>query len=267
MTDDLVRKIAALLATAESLQEAGNDEAAASYIAKAHELQSKYSIDQAMLDARTGAKPAADAIVKRTIKLTGTHGRRRVHLAHYVAKASDCTGYFESGTSFSDGAYRYVVFGHAGDVDWVETLCTSLNLQVDVALAAAVRTKPSWENGRSFAVAFVEGFARTINRRLSEAKRQASRDAQQAERDRQAAAYATDGEAAFQAAGANSVSLVLADKVKRVEAEMTAQVGPLGKGRTTSTTSTGGYRAGQAAGESASLARGSLSGSRGSLGR
>ena len=46
---DYVRKIQGLLATAESLADQGNDEAAGAYVAKAHALQQKYSIDQAML--------------------------------------------------------------------------------------------------------------------------------------------------------------------------------------------------------------------------
>ena len=46
MQADYVRKIQGLLATAESLAEQGNDEAAGAYVAKAHALQQKYSIDQ-----------------------------------------------------------------------------------------------------------------------------------------------------------------------------------------------------------------------------
>ncbi len=53
---DYVRKIQGLLATAESLADQGNEEAAGAYVAKAHALQQKYSIDQAML-AEGGAAP------------------------------------------------------------------------------------------------------------------------------------------------------------------------------------------------------------------
>ena len=47
MQADYVRKIQGLLATAESLADQGNEEAAGAYVAKAHALQQKYSIDQA----------------------------------------------------------------------------------------------------------------------------------------------------------------------------------------------------------------------------
>lgn len=285
--EDIIRKIHGLLANAESLSELGNQEAADAYIAKAHELQQKYSIDQAMLEAR-GEK--VEKIIQLTIPMPGAHGRRRVHLAHYVALATDCTGYFNrtrpKRTVVRDGAeitvhdydapkvYSYVVFGFEKDVAWVETLVTSLNHQLDLALSAATKTKPSWEHGRSFAVAFIEGFAGAISQRLNDAKAAARKEAEAAQAEdraqQMAHAFATGGEekvAETQSQGLMSMSLVLADKKKRVEAELKAKVGRLGSS-SVSNVGGSGYGEGRKAGKSANLARGSVrGGGKGALGR
>ena len=144
---DYVRKIQALLATAESLADQGSDEAAGAYVAKAHALQQKYSIDQAMLadgDGAGGAGPAG-TIVDRTWTMPGAYGRRKVDLAHVVAVHTGCAGYFSRG---DDGGYRFSVFGFTADVEWAEALFFSLCHQAEAALRFAVKG-PS-EHGRSF---------------------------------------------------------------------------------------------------------------------
>ena len=200
MQADYVRKIQGLLATAESLAEQGNDEAAGAYVAKAHALQQKYSIDQAMLGDAGGGQPRA--IVDRTWAMPGGYGRRKVNLAHVVAVHTGCAGYFSRA---DDGGYRFTVFGFTADVEWAETLFFSLCHQAEAALGFAV--KGPYEHGRSFTTAFLEGFTHEVRRRLREAAKEAR------------AAAARDHDAAHPATG-RSVALVLADKAKRVEAEL-----------------------------------------------
>lgn len=250
--DDIIRKVAGLLKTAESYSEQGNDEAAAAYIQKAHALQQKYSIDAAILADATGQK--VQKIVSRIIKMQGRHGRRKVNLAHVIANATSCTGYYSMGKHSIDGLYTYTVFGFESDVDHVETLIASLNSQVDASLAyASKNVKSSYEHGKSFSASFIAGFTHVISTRLSAAKKQAE-------------TQATSEQAATP--GATSVSLVLVNKKKEVESEMRARVGKLGKGTTTATTSSTGYYAGRDAGQKASLAKGSISSnSKGSLSR
>ena len=233
---DYVRKIQALLATAESLADQGNEEAAGAYVAKAHALQQKYSIDQALLGE--GERPSA--IVVRTWVMPGAYGRRKVNLAHVVAVHTGCAGYFSRGES---GAYRFTVFGFTADVEWAETLFYSLCHQAEAALRFAER-RP-YENGRSFTTAFLEGFTHEVGRRL----RQAAKEA------KAAAAREHDG-----GPGRNgrSVALVLADKAKRVESELTARVGRLSSSRLSGSRSWSGFEQGRAAGRDASLARGSV---------
>jgi hypothetical protein len=237
---DYVRKIQGLLATAESLAEQGNEEAAGAYVAKAHALQQKYSIDQAML--ADGGPPSA--IVDRTWVMPGGYGRRKVNLAHVVAVHTGCAGYFSRS---ADGGYQFSVFGFTADVEWAETLFFSLCHQAEAALAYA--EKGPYEHGRSFTTAFLEGFTQEVGRRLREAAREA-KDA--AAREHNGAGGGGAGH------GARSVALVLADKAKRVEEELKAKVGRLSTSRLSGAQSYSGYHQGRAAGRHASLTRGSV---------
>jgi Protein of unknown function (DUF2786) len=232
---DYVRKIQGLLATAESLADQGNEEAAGAYVVKAHALQQKYSIDQAML--AEGEAPRA--IVDRAWVMPGAYGRRKVNLAHVVAVHTGCAGYFARA---EDGRYRFHVFGFAADVEWAETLFFSLCHQAEAALGFAVR---GLEHGRSFTTAFLEGFTQEVARRLREAAREAK------------AAAAREHEAS-PARNGRSVALVLADKAKRVDEELKARVGRLSTSRLSGSQSHSGYRQGRAAGRDASLTRGSV---------
>jgi hypothetical protein len=282
VTEDIVRKIGKLLETADSFQEVGNQEAAESYIAKAMELMTKYNIDQTMLAAR--GEQAADTLVTKTVVMAGGFGRRRIHLAHYVALANDCRGTFGRQTPYTtytdaEGkerrrynydapqVYNYSVFGFSRDVDWVVTLCERLNAHLTSNLARDMKDKPRYENHKTWGTEYVEAYASTIYNRLLAAKREARQQAETEQADRRAEAYAHGGEEALQAEKEASVALVLADKSKRVEEEFRAR----NKGGRSSSTSSGYSRsareAGKAAGNSASLGRAVGGGSKGSLGR
>lgn len=241
-TADLVRKIRALLATAESFSAAGNEEAAGAYIGKAHALQQKHSIGEAILAAR-GNGQRRPSVVSRTWVMPGAYGRRKVTLAHVVTRRTGCTGYFQSGTSNDDGRYRFVIFGFPADVEWAETLTYSLCHQADTALTAASTRRAPWEHGRSFATSFLAGFTATVDARLGEAS-----------------ASAAEAEAGEAAEAGTSVALVLRDKAEMVDAELRARVGNLRTSRTGGGTSVSGYDQGRAAGRRASLTRGRVPG-------
>jgi hypothetical protein len=238
---DYVRKIQGLLATAESLAEQGNEEAAGAYVAKAHALQQKYSIDHAMLSEAGGEDRRV--IIDRTWVMPGGYGRRKVNLAHVVAVHTGCAGYFSRSES---GAYRFTVFGFPADVEWAETLFYSLCHQAEAALRFAVRR--SHEHGRSFTTAFLAGFTHEVGRRL----RQAANEAEAA------AAREYEGAAAANGQTVRSVAVVLADKAKRVEGELKARVGRLSTSRLAGAYLHSGFEQGRAAGRDASLSRGSV---------
>jgi Protein of unknown function (DUF2786) len=239
---DYVRKIQALLATAESLADQGSDEAAGAYVAKAHALQQKYSIDQAML-ADAGAAGEPRAIIDRTWAMPGAYGRRKVNLAHVVAVHTGCAGYFSRG---DDGGYRFSVFGFTADVEWAEALFFSLCHQAEAALHHA--EKGPDEHGRSFTTAFLEGFTHEVRRRLREAAREAEA----------AAAREHDGAVARNGRSSRTVALVLADKAKRVDAELKARVGRLSTSHLSGSQSHSGFQQGRAAGRDATLTLGAV---------
>lgn len=240
MQADYVRKIQGLLATAESLADQGNEEAAGAYVAKAHALQQKYSIDQAMLgDASTQPR----VIIDRTWTMPGAYGRRKVNLAHVVSVHTGCAGYFSRA---EDRAYRFTVFGFTADVEWAETLFFSLCHQAEAALAYA--EKAPYEHGRSFTTAFLEGFTAEVQVRLREAAKEAQA----------AASREHDGRNGRAGSAGRSVALVLADKAKRVEEEFEAKVGRLSSSRLSGAGSYSGYEQGRRAGRDATLTRGSV---------
>lgn len=257
--EDLVRKIAGLLATAESFAEQGNDEAAQAYVQKAHTLQQKYSIDQAMIEAQSGKK--VEKIISKKIQMFGKWGKQKVQLAHVIANATSCTGYFTTGRGKKMGpglvevtdynnpkVYFYTVFGFESDVEHVEFLINSLSRQMDSALNVAQKNKPSWDHGRSFNASFMMGYSSTIGSRLRAAQREATQQAD--------VQYFT------------STALVLVDKKNKVEEEMRATVGRLRKGSSSQMTSGSGWIAGREAGQRATIARGGVTGgSKGRLGR
>lgn len=258
--DDMIRKVAALIATAEDFAEQGNDEAAQAYVEKAHSLQQKYSIDQAMLAERTGQK--VEQIISKKIMMPGKWGKRKVHLAHVIAHASHCTGYFSTGYGVKVGpnltkvtdwegpkVYYYTVFGFESDVEHVEFLINSLCRQMDFALDVAKKSNYR-EHGKTFGASFMMGYASSIGSRLREAARKAEYSAQS------------------ENTGSTSVSLVLVGKKQKVEEEMRAKVGRLKKGSDSTVNSSSGYNAGREAGSRATIARGGINGgSRGSLNR
>ena len=181
--DDLVRKITGLLATAESFAEQGNDDAAQAYVQKAHTLQQKYSIDQAMLVASTGNK--VETVISKKIPMVGKWGKQKVHLAHVIASATSCTGYYTRGYGEKDDGtadwdspkvYYYTVFGFESDVEHVEFLINSLSMQMDAAVQASYHLKPYSEHGRAFVASFMMGYSSSISSRLHAAKREAKKE-------------------------------------------------------------------------------------------
>lgn len=289
MTEDIIRKIAGLLATAESYFSTGNEEAADAYISKAHELQTKYNIDQTMLAARGDAK-AADKIIQKRVMMSGTYGRRRIHLAHYIARANDCTGYFERNTPCTvvtdpvtgterriydrDAplVYSYTIFGFSRDVEWTCTLAERLNTHLSANLVRDMKSRPSWESHRTWGTVYVENYAAAVSNRLYAAKQEARQAAEREEKDRLAKLAAdadtdAEAEAILDAAKSTSVSLVLTDKKKRVEEEYKARHGGGRSSSTSSGYSSSAASAGRAAGNSANLGRSVGGGSAGSLGR
>jgi hypothetical protein len=238
--EEIADKVRKLLNKAED-RAATRGEADA-FTAKAQELMSKYAIDLAMVSDMEHR----DELVERHWMLLNPYANHKVSLVSVVARANDCR------TLYADlsGARKHIsVVGYASDVEWVEVLTRSLELQMAAALAAAMRTRPAGVHGRTYAVGFVQGFIQEISLRLREARRGAVATAE---------AGRTEGP---------SVALVLVAKGKRVDDEFKARhPDTRSVSRQLRLRSWAGYKPGRAAGSQAGIARGGIGDTRRRLG-
>lgn len=252
----LTDKIAKLLNQAER---AGTDAESATFMAKAQELATLYSIDLAKARHATVAKERT-APVQRTITLgvRGTRGLNTlVALFSGIAAANDIT------IDVAHNSTRVFAFGYAEDIDVAEALFASLSVQMAQA-ADAYRKEGSWkhetiyrpgrfENFRwidgeekpitwlSARLDFQAGFAAQVGRRLAAARAEAENAAR--------AADSTDPTS-------TGTDLVLVTKREAVSdfyrSASTARGSYRGGRQTTSTAARG---AGRRAGDRASLSR------------
>ncbi|MFI1097424.1 DUF2786 domain-containing protein [Streptomyces sp. NPDC020917] len=143
-------RIRALLAKAEST---GFPEEAEALSAKAQQLMAAHSIDEALLDAHGGAAgPAA-----RRIGVERPYEGAKALLLDAVASANRCEAVWAQEFGFS------TVVGHAGDLDAVELLYTSLLVQADRALHRG-RSR-----SRDYRESFLIAYAAGIRERLADA--------------------------------------------------------------------------------------------------
>jgi hypothetical protein len=153
-------RVRALLAKAESTTYPAE---AQSYTAKAQELITRYSIDEALLAARAGE---ADVVpFARRIGVDPPHESEQASLLHTVASANRCHAVWSPELGFA------TVFGFDADIDAVDLLYTSLLVQAHQAMA---RTEPPGGKAgrarlRTFRQSFLVAFAARIGERLTSA--------------------------------------------------------------------------------------------------
>lgn len=239
--DEMAAKVRKLLNQAED--PAATPEEAQAFTLKAQQLMSSYSIDLAMVsDARQ-----LHELVARSWTIPNPYAPAKISLVNAVARANDCKALY---TDLGGGRRHIEVLGFAADVEWVEILSRSLDIQLMAALAAAVRNKPAGVHGRTFSAGFVQGFIAEIASRLQEARRAAVRAAETA----RAAGHADDPRS-----DGPSVALVLVAKAETVESEFRVRH-PSARTvhRQIRLRSWTGYNPGRSAGSRANLARGSI---------
>jgi hypothetical protein len=165
----MLDRVRALLAKAESTT---FPEEAESYTAKAQELMARYSIDYALLVARTGAK---DEPAVRRIPIDNPYEAPKTLLLQAVAEANGCRAVWSQYFTFS------TVMGFPADLDSVELLFTSLLVQAVKAMTQSGPTQDRYgrNNTRSFRQSFLTSYAQRIGERLSGATEAAVAEAVQ----------------------------------------------------------------------------------------
>lgn len=155
----LVNRVRALLAKAEST---GFPAEAETYTAKAQELITRHSLDEALLDARSG--DAAVVPFARRIGVDHPYENEKASLLHAVASANRCQTVWSPDLAFS------TVFGFDSDLDAVELLYESLLVQANRAMAGAEPAggKAGRSRLKTFRRSFLVAFAVRIGERLAD---------------------------------------------------------------------------------------------------
>lgn len=244
--DRRLATIRSLLAKAEATE---FPEEAEAFFNKASELIARYAIDEAMLWA-AGSTGREQPTELRLVVHSPYVGQKAV-LVGRVAQAHGCRAIRFGAGSARDGEVIAVV-GFPTDLRWVETLVTSLLVQLTAAMLAGCPKGLSSSQSAGWRRSFIIGFAEEVGDRLQEDREVAARDADAA----RAAGARRDSQAE------HSVSLVLVERSQEVRDEFRKRFPHTQTTRASSGGSRAGHHAGRAAGREASLTRDSVGGRR-----
>ncbi|MFZ4519979.1 MAG: DUF2786 domain-containing protein [Microthrixaceae bacterium] len=248
--DRRLATVRALLAKAEASE--FPDEAEA-FFAKASELIARFAIDEALLWADAPERDHPDEI---RLVIHAPYLAQKAVLVHAVAVAHGC----QSVRLVSGPGHRSEVIsvvGFPGDLRWVETLVTSLLVQLTSAMLSRCPTGLTSSGSAGWRRSFIMGFAEEVSTRLR-ADREAAAGA--------AGARAAGGAGSAGAAGGPSgpsVALVLAERSGEVRDEFRRRYPSVRSAWASRGSSADGHRAGRRAGKEASLGRDAVGGRRG----
>ena len=250
--DKRLATIRSLLAKAEATD---YPEEAEAFFAKASELISRWAIDEAMIWAgedRSGREQPdelqlvvhAPYLAQKAVLIgavAAAHGCRAVRLLGGPGRRTEVIS----------------VIGFPSELRWVETLTTSLLVQLTSAMLTRCPRGLTASESASWRRSFIVGFAEEVSTRL--------------ERDRKAAASRQDHESSGAAAtsgsgvsgsGVPSVELVLASRAEEVDRDFRRRHPHVRSSWASSGRSATGRRAGRQAGREASLTRNGIGGRR-----
>jgi hypothetical protein len=163
----MLQRIRALLAKAESTEFPEEAEALST---RAQELMARHSIDQALLDAASGARESPNS---RRIPVENPYEMPKATLLHVVAEANRCRAIWHKDRRAS------TVFGFPADLEAVEMMFTSLLVQATGAMLRSGTHQDEYGRSRtkSFRQSFLSAYATRIGERLNEATRAAVEEA------------------------------------------------------------------------------------------
>lgn len=151
--DPVLRRVRKLLWKAESTE---FDDEADALTAKAHELMTKHAIDHALLHQHESSD------VPRTMRvpIEAPYADAKSFLLQVVANSQRSRSIFHSGLNLSS------IVGHAGDLQAVEMLFTSLLVQAQHELKLASTGASARARGQSYRSAYYLAYAHRISERL-----------------------------------------------------------------------------------------------------
>lgn len=241
--DRRLATVRSLLAKAEATE---FPEEAEAFFNKASELIARYAIDEAVLWA-TGCSSRETPGELRLVIHAPYLGQKAV-LVGRVAAAHGCRAIRFGAGSAPEGE-TIAVIGFPTDLRWVETLVTSLLVQLTAAMLASCPSGLSSARSAGWRRSFIIGFADEVGARL--------------QLDREVAAREADAERpASRRNSSESVALVLVERSEEVREEFRRRFPSTRTSRASAGGSGAGHLAGRAAGRDAALTRDAVGGRR-----
>jgi len=162
-------QIRALLAKAEATVFEGERD---TYNAKANELIARYGIDTALLAAEGQVR---DTIGVRDIHIEGPYALDKSSFLNCVYKPLHCQT-IQIGNKRQDGSVLVKVHGYDSDLDRAEVLYTSLLVQGTRGMVREALPGRSAASTAANRRAWLLGFGRTVQERLTQAEARAAHD-------------------------------------------------------------------------------------------
>ena len=243
--DRRLATIRGLLAKAEASE---FPEEAEAFFNKASELIARYSVDEALIWAYSAScREQADEL---RLVVHSPYVAQKAVLVARVASAHGCRA-IRFGAGSARGGEVIAVIGFPSDLRWVETLVTSLMVQMTSTMLVGAPAGLSSAQSAGWRRSFIIGFAEEVGTRL--------------QADREVAARAADAEESEYRRGdhsGHSVSLVLVERSEEIRDEFRRRF-PHTRSTSASTGgSRAGHHAGKAAGRDAALTRDAVGGRR-----
>lgn len=160
----VLARVRALLAKAESTP---YPEEAEALSAKAQELMNRHALEQALVE---GVEAQEQAVITVRMWLEAPYVQAKTLLVQAVAQANRCRSIALTGTDMVS------IVGHAGDLEVVQVLVTSLLVQAGRAMVAEGKKTGAGgrPRSRSFRQTFLVAYAGRIGERLREASETAA---------------------------------------------------------------------------------------------
>lgn len=177
--EQAARRIAAILAQAESYAQLGNLEARDTMLEKAAGLQHKYAVDQIMLEQQ--GETATEEIVfgdfcdESNTPLIKAKRQLVINLAFlYRGHTMMCGRWSKEKQKYDKRAYLRV-HAHTSDLSWITQLYTSLILQLQTEMAKDERREFATKSAKgvsSWRVSYAHEWVRVVTTRLAALNRQ-----------------------------------------------------------------------------------------------
>lgn len=260
--DRRLATVRSLLSKAEATEFPQEAEA---FFAKASELIGRWAIDEAMLwdGADSGGREMPDEL---QLVVHGPYLAQKAILVAEVASAHGSRAIRLRGSSGSRTEIISIV-GFPSDLRWVETLVTSLLMQLTSSMLSQCPKGVTASDSASWRRSFIVGYAEEVRSRLE--KDRAAAAAARAVSTAGADSPGSSGEGSDGTSSAgtgrgsgNSVALVLASRVAEVDHDFRQRFPHVRSSWASSGRSASGRNAGRKAGKEASLTRGGIGGRR-----